>query len=262
MVPDDKNFDKDSGKESQSEGKADRNIRKNFRFSRRKENQDGETPPEKRTSRHFQGRGTRRDRKSGTSESSGSKERGEKPKGEPVVDTASIKPRRMAEMEKGSKSILNITNLAVLGVLIGLVLFVIKIAAVFGIFLFSFVIAFLLFPMVEWLNSKHIPRVWAILIVYVVFGAILFGISAAIIPALITQASSLVRQIPEWIKDLQHTASPHIADWKTYLQDAGIKQTDIDNYIDRTIPTIQQWAISLGQKIAVGMQGALGGIVS
>jgi len=262
MVPDEKNFKNGSDKESQAGGKADRNVRRRMRFSRRNENRESDSSPNARQSGQFRGKDFRRERKPDTSKATGSKERSERPKGQPVIDKASIKPRRMADMEKGSKSILNITNLAVLAVLIGLVLFIIKIAAVFGIFLFSFVIAFLLFPMVEWLNSKHIPRVWAILIVYLLLGAILFGISAAVIPALITQASSLVRQIPEWIKNLQHAGSLHLANWKTFLQDAGIRQTDIENYLDRTIPTIQQWAMSLGQKIAVRMQGALGGIVS
>ncbi len=158
-----------------------------------------------------------------------------------------------------SKSILNITNLATVAVLIGLIIFVVKIASVFGIFLFSFIIAFLLFPMVEWLNKRRVPRVLAILIVYVVIGAVLVGIAAALVPAIIDQANSLFEQLP---KQWEEQMAPRLAALQAYLQSRGVSSEHIRNYMSNAIPTMQQWGITIGQKIVTGVQGAVGGIVS
>jgi len=164
--------------------------------------------------------------------------------------------------ETTSKSILNITNLFTLAILIGLVLFVLRIAGVFGIFIFSFVIAFLLFPMVEWLTRRRVPRVWAILIVYIVIGAILFGIGAAIIPAVIAQGNSLIEQLPEFLDRWQEEMGPRLEAIEAWLTAHGVQAEDIQEYTRRAVPTIQEWGINLGQRIASGVQGAVGGIVA
>jgi predicted PurR-regulated permease PerM len=170
--------------------------------------------------------------------------------------------RVMASLETGSKSILNITNLAIIAILIGLILFVVKIAAVFGIFLFSFVIAFLLFPMVEWLADRRIPRVWAILIVYVFIGGILFGVGAAIVPAIIAQGNDLFDRLPDFANNLKEALVPKLQIFWAKLQEKGVTEEDIQKYLGNVIPTVQGWAVFIGQKIATGVQGAVGSIVS
>ncbi len=168
----------------------------------------------------------------------------------------------MAIAEVGSKSILNITNLAIIAILIGLILFVIKIAPVFGIFIISFVIAFLLFPMVEWLTDRRIPRVWAILIVYIVISGVLFGAGAAIVPALVAQGSDFVEKLPEFSDDLEENLVPWLEAQWVYLQELGVTQQDIQDYVSGILPTIQSWLIFIGQRAAAGLQGAVGGIVT
>ncbi len=168
----------------------------------------------------------------------------------------------MASAEIGSKSILNITNLAIIAILIGLILFVIKIASVFGIFIFSFVIAFLLFPMVEWLANHRVPRVWAILIVYIFIGGILTALGAAIIPALIAQTNDLLTQLPKDSLTLQNTVTNWLKDQWGSLQNLGITEENVQEYVGNILPTIQGWAVYIGQQIASGLQGAVGTIVT
>jgi len=172
------------------------------------------------------------------------------------------KTTRMAGMEIGSKSILNITNLAVIGVLIGLILFIIKIASVFGIFIFSFVIAFLLYPLVDWVNERRIPRVWSILIVYIIIGVILVGISAAIVPAVIAQADSFLSKVPDFIERFNAETVPLISQKLEQLQGVGITPGDINDYLNSLIPAVQKWALDAGKHLAAGLQGAVGGIVT
>jgi predicted PurR-regulated permease PerM len=161
-----------------------------------------------------------------------------------------------------SKSILNITNLVTLGVLVGLILFVIRIASVFGIFIFSFVIAFLLFPVVEWLADRKVPRVWAILITFVLVGGILIGIVAAIVPSIITQGNAIITQLPEWAKTWQEGLTPRIAAAQALLLHYGITTEDITSYINSIIPNIQKWLLDISNRVAHGVSGAVGSIVS
>lgn len=167
--------------------------------------------------------------------------------------------RMMADTQ--SKSILNITNLVTLGVLLGLILFIIRIASVFGIFLFSFLIAFLLFPIVEWLARRRVPRVWAILLTFVVFGAILFGIIAAIVPTIVSQGNAIIVQLPEWSNSWVADLTPKLAAIQDRLSEYGITTEDIQDYIGSIIPNVQRWLIDLGKRIATGISGAVGSIV-
>lgn len=171
-------------------------------------------------------------------------------------------PVRRIMADTQSKSILNITNLVTLGVLVGLILFVIKIASVFGIFIFSFVIAFLLFPIIEWLTERRVPRIWAILITFIIAGAVLFGIIAAIVPAVVAQGDAIIVQLPQWANRWQEDLAPRIAAFEDFMSRYGITTEDIQGYISSVIPNIQRWFIDISKQIATGVTGAVGSIVT
>ena len=164
--------------------------------------------------------------------------------------------------DSGYQSILNITNLAIIAILIGLIIFIVKIISVFGIFIFSFLIAFLLYPMVDWLSDRRIPRIWAILIVYVFLGALILAVSAAVIPYVTSQAYILAQQLPTFAQDMQEQMTPFIENLQKYLHDKGISPEAMQSYVNQTIPTIQQWAVNIGNRLLIGLQGAVGGIVA
>ena len=164
--------------------------------------------------------------------------------------------------DSGYQSILNITNLAVIAILIGLIIFFLKILSVFGIFIISFIIAFLLYPMVDWFAARRIPRVWSILIVYLIIGAILFAISAAVVPAAITQVNEFISQLPNFAENFKTQLLPRLQTFQDFLQRQGMEPEQIQNYIDQSIPTIQEWLVTLGKRLAVGLQGAMGNVVA
>jgi len=114
-----------------------------------------------------------------------------------------------------SRSILNIRNLVVLAIFGLMIWFLVVIGRVLGIFLFSMVLAFLLYPPVEWLCRKRFPRSIAILAIYLVILAIIGLILLLIVPPLISQfrnladylsgtsTTSLISRISEWLSKLE-----------------------------------------------------------
>jgi len=157
-----------------------------------------------------------------------------------------------------SNSILNITNIVMLLLMVGLVAFFIRILPVFGLFIFSFIFAFLLFPMVEWLTERRVNRVVAILIVFVIIFGFLFGIGAAIFPVVIDQAIAVLDKIPDWYQQGIY----HLEVFRDYLNTQGFQPEDVQNYIAEITPTIHGWALGLGENIASGATVAVSWIVT
>jgi len=178
------------------------------------------------------------------------------------AEDESTRPAMRVMANTQSKSILNVTNLATLAVLTGLIIFVVKIASVFGIFLFSFLIAFLLFPIVEWLTDRKVPRIGAIVIVYLLLGVIGFGTIMLIIPTVLAQADAVFTQLPEFIVKWDEQMMPRIEAVLSYLNTQGISAQDIQAYIqEEIVPNVQQWGAKVGEGLVSGVQGAVGGIV-
>jgi len=180
---------------------------------------------------------------------------------EPALETAHRRQVQRVMADTQSKSILNITNLVTLSILIALILFIVKIASVFGIFLFSFLVAFLLYPMVDWFTVRRVPRVWSILIVYIIIWILLLGIGAAFIPAVIAQANSLIEQLPEFSERWEQDWAPMFITVQDFLAEQGVSAQDIQEYVSSIIPTIQAWGVKIGQAFASGVQGAVSWIV-
>lgn len=187
----------------------------------------------------------------------------EKEKSRNTQDGTHLKPDVMRSGDDaGYQSILNITNLVTIAILIGLIMFLVRILSVFGIFIISFIIAFLLYPMVDWLSARRVPRVWGILLVYLLIGAVLFAVIAALIPVIVAQSGALLRQLPIIITNFQEEWTPRLQTFLNYLQEKGIKAEDIQNYINQIVPSIQKFTVNFGHRILIGIQGAAGGIVA
>jgi predicted PurR-regulated permease PerM len=66
----------------------------------------------------------------------------------------------------------------------------------------AFFIALGLDPLVRWLQRRHIPRVWAIVIVFVLVIAFAVGIFFLIIPVVVTQTTQLIQGIPQTVQTI------------------------------------------------------------
>jgi len=94
-----------------------------------------------------------------------------------------------------SRSILNIRNLAILAVFGLMIWFIVITRQILGIFLFSMVLAFLLYPPVEWFYRRKFPRSIAILVVYLLVFIIIGLILLLILPPLINQFQNLINYL-------------------------------------------------------------------
>ena len=98
--------------------------------------------------------------------------------------------------EKGaSKSILNIRNLVILAVFGLMIWFVIVVRGIIGVFLFSMVLSFLLYPLVEFFCKRRIPRSLSIFIVFIILILAISLVLLLIVPPMIFQAQSLLDKL-------------------------------------------------------------------
>ncbi|HEY4687177.1 MAG TPA: AI-2E family transporter [Candidatus Subteraquimicrobiales bacterium] len=92
---------------------------------------------------------------------------------------------------------------AILGVIaiISIVLFLVyQFRAIFSLFVYSFVIVYVLRPVVGFLESKKIPRVLAVLLTYFLFVLVLAALLIYFIPLIINQIQEFVAEFPRYLK--------------------------------------------------------------
>lgn len=80
-------------------------------------------------------------------------------------------------------------------------------------FLLSFVIAYLIDPLVFNLESRRIPRIQAIIFLYFVFGIITIFCITILVPLISINWHNLLQNLPEYLQKIKL----QIADWQTHL---------------------------------------------
>src|SRR6516162_89143 len=65
------------------------------------------------------------------------------------------------------------------------------------------VVAYLLDPVVDWLERRGLPRTRAILMVFFVAAAVLLGVVASDAPRVVVEASQLASRVPEYTQKVQ-----------------------------------------------------------
>ena len=118
------------------------------------------------------------------------------------------------------------------------------------------IIAWLLDPLVKWLQGKKIPRIGACIIVYLLFLALLFLILALLVPAMGSQIKDFVSGLPSLIQDFQHYVSDftknlsHTFDYEF----SGIKNS--------LYQAIEEFGINLSTKLPNMAIGLVSSVVS
>ncbi|MAI40880.1 MAG: AI-2E family transporter [Candidatus Azotimanducaceae bacterium] len=101
-------------------------------------------------------------------------------------------------------------------------------------FLVGVILAYLGDPLVDRLEDYKVKRTLGVLLVFTVFLLILFGLALVVIPILVNEVSSLVRDIPVIFSWLQVSASPYLV--STFDIDPfdvsleRLKQSILDNW--------------------------------
>ncbi len=117
--------------------------------------------------------------------------------------------------------------------------------------LLSMAVAFLLTPAVNFLaKQKYMPRVLAIVIVYIIVLAALAGLAYALVFSLITQVQAFSNTVLQYVTiDL-----PGIpVKLEAFLRSQGISQASIDESINQAVGQIQQQATSFAQSLVTNI---------
>lgn len=127
-------------------------------------------------------------------------------------------------------------------VLIAAGLFLLKIRGVFTPFLLGFLLAYILHPVVELIQGKTIPRWFAIVIVYLLLGVVIFCLVYYALPALFTDIYSLIEYIPQYTKNVQQFINEIQVNYSRVPMPEGLRQiTDelINNAENRALSIVQ-----------------------
>ena len=117
-----------------------------------------------------------------------------------------------------------------------------------GPFILALVLAYLMLPLVDRL-SKYIPRVLAILVVYLVFIGVVVGLIAWLAPQVTAQVSDLLEQSPTYSEQVQEW-SGEVTRWYDSLPISEEMRNSIENSAQSSIGAI-------GTAIQQGLMGAL-----
>lgn len=91
-------------------------------------------------------------------------------------------------------------------------------------FLVAIFIAYLIDPVVAWVNARtirgrRVPRGLAVLSVYAIVTTIVVLFSALVVPQLVREVGHLARDIPQTIQDARHDKLPRVSEWlSTYMR--------------------------------------------
>jgi predicted PurR-regulated permease PerM len=79
------------------------------------------------------------------------------------------------------------------------------------------VVACLLSPLVDWIESRHIPRTRAIVLVFIIAFAVVAGVLASVIPQVVVETQQLAAKVPEYSQRLQEHVRKLIAEPPAFL---------------------------------------------
>lgn len=105
------------------------------------------------------------------------------------------------------------------------------------------IIAWLLDPIVKWLQGKRVPRIIGCILVYVVFIGGLFLIFALMMPTFVDQVKEFVGTIPDILKDLKHFTNNLVSNLSQTLN------YDLTNFKAQIYRAIEGFGIGLTTKL-------------
>ncbi|MEW6724620.1 MAG: AI-2E family transporter [Bacillota bacterium] len=124
-------------------------------------------------------------------------------------------------------------------------------------FVFAFALAYLLAPLVEFLEGHKVPRLLAILMVYsVLIGLIVVGL-LYLVPAVITELNKLAENLPAYTRQVQQILAQLQANYSETVLPQSIREV-----IDRTVANIQTGLLRLIETTVTGLLNLVSGMVS
>lgn len=85
------------------------------------------------------------------------------------------------------------------------------------------VLAYLLDPAVSWLERRKISRTWGVVIAFAAVFCVVAGITASVIPQMVSETNKLVKKIPPFSAKVQQ----HFSDWVERAESAAAPQPTV-----------------------------------
>jgi predicted PurR-regulated permease PerM len=127
------------------------------------------------------------------------------------------------------------------------------------------VLAYLLDPVVDWLERRGVPRTRAILLVFFAAAALLAGVIASVVPRVVVETSQLAKKVPEYSERLQQRTQEFLANppapLKQFLHpketDDGAKPAvdtemlaSLSGMLTSSLPTVGNWLLAQFSRVA------------
>lgn len=126
--------------------------------------------------------------------------------------------------------------------------FLFSIRGVFTPFIYGFLLAYLLDPLVDWLEAHNVSRILAITLVYLFVGLVGASILLFALPALLRDLNMIMEAIPQYTDVLQETIHELQLGYNNVPLPEGIRQV-----IDQLIKDAEYLALDIVQGFAKGV---------
>lgn len=132
------------------------------------------------------------------------------------------------------------------GLILGLAFFLKEIMSILTPFFIAFLLAYLLNPVVDWIEKKGINRSWSIIIVYIIITGLTVGILVYLIPKFLMELNKFADTIPKYAEQVQnnfkqiqkhYTKVDMPESIRTVINDTIMQ---VENYIIEIVKTITQ----------------------
>ncbi len=125
------------------------------------------------------------------------------------------------------------------------------------------IMAYILDPVVDFLEARGVNRAWAILLVFFLGVALVVGISALIIPRLLAEGKDLTDKIPLYYRDLSLKVQDWLLEnrWGQKISKAwtGELRDSIQSWAQKAAPAVSSWFVTQASR-AVSWFGLIIGI--
>ena len=104
------------------------------------------------------------------------------------------------------------------------------------------VLAYLLDPVVDWIEKRGVPRTRAILLVFFVAAGLLLAVLASIVPRVVVETKQLTDKVPEYTQRIQQ--------WMTLAGSAAVSMPTLSRTrssgTSRSLPATDAWVMRCG----------------
>jgi predicted PurR-regulated permease PerM len=152
----------------------------------------------------------------------------------------------MAALRPKTRKILRFTGALLFFVL--LVWFLYKVRGVFNPFIFGFVLAYLLAPLVDYLETRNLSRVVAIVFVYIFLGLAATTLIVFALPALFQDVNRVKEAMPEYTQLIQQLIGNFQQEYSKVPIPGGVRQIS-----DELLQEAERMSLGLIQSMARGI---------